>query len=116
MLRSLALVVVLAGCPAAGPRYVVADVYAARQPLRDALVAAYCGTEAAGGVDAAVRTDGTGRARIYVPDYIGARQCRVIIAKPGYATATGAAAVCHPLDHCAPLQVDLDRPPAAVAR
>ena len=81
MHRWLALAVLaLAGCPPP-PRYAVVEVYDP-EPVQDALVAADCGTYS--GI--AMRTDGTGRARIPIHGDITPEHCVVTVAKPGYPT------------------------------
>jgi hypothetical protein len=99
-MQRLLWLLVLAGCPAPA-RYVVADVTAARAPVQGALVAAECGPHRA-----ARRTDEDGRARVEVAQ--SARDCALLVAKPGLPTVeTGPVNTCPTADACVPTRVDL---------
>ncbi len=102
-------VLALAGCPPP-THYLITDVTSQRGPVPDAMVAVDC-ARPDNYPDAAVRTDGAGRARLMLRTYkLDASRCAVTVAKEGYATVeAGAVNICT-TSACPPTVIELREP------
>jgi len=98
-----AWLLLLAACPAP-PHYLIADVLVGNRPVEGALVAVDCGPS----VNAALRTDDSGRARVPVR-YSNTGGCAVVVAMPGYETQrVVAASLCTTTSACPRMQFELE--------
>jgi hypothetical protein len=101
-LRYLA-VFMLAGCPPP-PRYLVAEIRTAAQPVENAMVAVDCASPHG----YALRTDDAGRARIRVQSSVDPGKCTVTAAKPGFRTVQASGAqICDTPRACPPITLQL---------
>ncbi|MEZ4404698.1 MAG: hypothetical protein R3B06_32060 [Kofleriaceae bacterium] len=103
---ALVALAALAGCPpTASYRYFVAEVRAADQPVAGAMVVVECGRPTRHFVG---QTDDTGGANVALWKDVDATTCAAMVAKPGFRTATlAAAAVCDTPMACAAVVFEL---------